>query len=131
MGRGNYLPSSEMGDHEMVYVEIPYEDVDEQWYDELIGDIRSSLPGSFYDIREHRVHDSTAISRNKLLDVCVADNEWSTAVFIVPREGLDEYPSEMNLAYRHINNVAKKAFDKLAKLYPLRVRCNAWCSGTY
>lgn len=128
MGRGNYLPSPEMGEHELVYVDGEF---DEEQRDQLVAEIYAALPGSFYEVHEWRQHDSVAIARNRLLDICIADNEWSKAVFVVPREGLVEYPSELNLAYRHLANTAKRLFGKLAELYLLRKRAGPWCSAPY
>jgi hypothetical protein len=129
MGRGNYLPSQEMGDHEMVYVDGFFDALE---YRYLIQVIRDSLPKSFDENDKRLVHECEAIASSALLDVCVADNEWSTAVFVVPAEGLVEYPSKMNLAYHHLNPTARNLFKKLIDAgYTLSVRASAWTSGKY
>ena len=130
MGAGNFLPAEEMGDYEMVYAE-PFDDSDDE-YRWLVQNIRDSLPGSFFNIDESRVR-STAVARNALLDVCVADNQYSVAVFVVPTQGImDGYPSELNLAYGHLRKVARRLFDRLKDQgYKLRIRTGPWTSGQY
>jgi hypothetical protein len=129
MGAGNYLPSREMGDHRLVYVDGQF---GEDEYQALIDTIRASLPKSFDKENRWVVHNAKVIARSTLLDVCVADNEWSEAVFLVPTEGLVEYPSEMNLAYHHLDRLAENLFRKLKEAgYTLRVRSGPWTSGEY
>ena len=91
-------------------------------YSWLIQNIRDSLPGSFFDIDERRVR-STAIAQNALLDVCVADNQSSIAVFIVPTQGnMDGYPSEVNLAYGHLSRLQNDCSTAEGQGYELSIR---------
>ena len=129
MGAGNYLPAREMGDYEMVYVSGQFEDFQ---YRQLIEDVRDLLTNAFWEENEGGVR-CEIIAQSNLLDVCVADNQWSIAVFVVPNHMIiDGYPSEVNLAYHHLPLLAKKVFKGLdRKGYDLHVRAGAWCSGPY
>lgn len=153
MGAGNYLPNAVC--YAMVYVDIPTEEnlqdhfkeeiedrnEEEQkrlriesffdwWHDDLVQDIRGLLPKSFYERHEY-VQNSQVIASNKLIDVCLADNQGSVALVIRARENEDWMEVCSPLAPLHVDKLAKRLFNQLANTYYLSVRCGPWTSGKF
>jgi hypothetical protein len=120
MGAGNYLPSRDVGDYAMIYVEADD-------YELLKEKILRCLPGSFYPDEKHRTR-CYQIAENNLLSICVADNEWSTAVFVCPNDFVLDGRNEINLAYHHLPNIMKRIKAALGG-YRLSVRNGPWCSS--
>lgn len=144
MGAGNYLPHVEC--YEMVYVDTPSIVEDENankenfqqedyefWYLDLKATILEILPPSFYKPtqREWVDRNTISIARNQLIDVCLADNGWSTAVVIRARENEDWMETHSPLAPLHVQLLAKRLFNRLNEMYDLSIRCGPWTSGKF
>lgn len=138
MGRGNYLPiDCRWFDYEMVYVDLGYDPDDCEWaYQNLKRSIAELAPRSFW---EALYFDSAGYGRdewvllaNNLLEIRLADNEWSTAVIVRPAAYVLEYSELIGLAYRHLPNVARKLFAGLHRRgYELYSRSGPWISVRY
>jgi len=135
MGIGNFLPSLNNNCWEMVYVEYPetYDDDDFViWYEDLMETIHGILPPSFYEPCSElkRRSGMEIVATNHLLDVCLADNEWSLAVIIAAKEN-DRY--EINpLAGHHLELLEKRLFNGLHKNgFHLRLRTGPWTTTSF
>ena len=155
MAGGNYLPYPTDVDVKMVYAEFPpYED-DDQWeceWEEIKHVIGDALPKSFCDADtwvHHYLHvffeildsagDLGATERaadrldliGVLLQVGIADNEWSWAIVVRPVLDRDtDQPEYPGLAYRHIDSVFNRIAAALSSHgYELYQRTGAWTSA--
>jgi hypothetical protein len=143
MGRGNFCLSNRQEEYgsSMVYVINPEYDPDDEQseiellfddhYANLIADIRSILSKAFYpekdkwDGRNLRI-----IAQSELVNVAIADNEYSVAVCVYAREWDGWGRCTMGLAAPHIERIGKKIRETLLKYgYELRVRTGPWTSA--
>ena len=132
MGRGNYLPPR-MEDYKMLYVSIPMSEDEYQtqmWLDFLEMDIKDALTNSFwFEDNKWLNRESKVIASNSLIDIVIANNEWSVAV-VVGNTNLEYFPNQINLAARHIPLIYEKIKRKLKDCgYEFRARNGAWCSS--
>lgn len=138
MGVGNfYLTNAHTVyvDHEHIYDEVESDDFDAQpWqYDDLISNIKSVLPTTFVDNSKYVTEyqdECLVLAESGLFVVTVRDWQGYVAVNIAIKDSISEGPT-LGLANHHHWPTARKIFDALAELYPLRVRCCAWTSGEY
>ena len=132
MGRGNYLPVG--GNFELIYVDFPLDLSTERmdcWYANLLRDVSQVLPASFCEDDRWINHDGHVRFSNRLLDVAFADNEWSEALFIIPRKWNEEREVQlvglagqhMGPAYRWLGN------GLLDRGYKLYTRSGPWTSS--
>ena len=134
MAGGNYLPYPTDVDVKMVYAEFPpYED-DDQWeceWEEIKHVIGDALPKSFCDADTWVHHYLHVFFENELLQVGIADNEWSWAIVVRPVLDRDtDQPEYPGLAYRHIDSVFNRIAAALSSHgYELYQRTGAWTSA--
>jgi hypothetical protein len=144
MGRGNFCLSNRQEEYgsSMVYVINPeYDPDDDQFeidllfddhYKNLIADIRSVLSKSFYPENDKRDGRSLRIiAQSELINVAIADNEYSTAVCVYARD--EDYwwgRNTRGLAAPHIERIGKKIRATLLKYgYELHVRTSPYTSA--
>lgn len=131
MGRGNLLPQEHNDiDYRMVYVE--YDNVHTS-FRELENTLLAISPKSFYKVFDWIGQGEFVVCKNGLLEIRIADEDCYTAVIVRPRwDVIEYYPSDLNLAYHHLDGVADKLFRKLCEDgYKLNVRTGAWTSSEY
>ena len=133
MGIGNYY----LEDAESVYIDK--EDVygEDYWlseylefafeFDDLISHVLHTLPASFQrSCKTWLDNERLLIAESEMFRVCIVDWESYFSLNIEPK---DDTPCA-GLARYHLNKTAKRIFDKLNKIYHLRIRCSAWTSGS-
>lgn len=142
MGRGNWIPDETRNiDYRMVYVDV-FEDLYESLedgadpalegqmrYDDFVSEVRDALPASFSKDDRWRGRDGFVAASNGLIDVVIADNQWSLAIALIPKHE----PGEgcYNLAVRHLDLFADKVFKELSLQWNIFIRNGAWMSSPY
>lgn len=131
MGRGNFIPNGYIQERgfDQVYIDTQaeFEDDNELNYELMKKDVANLLP-TFRSVdkwegsNHNEIH---IIHENGLFQVGFADNECSTAVVVMVKEGAPAF------AKANLQGFADSLFDKLADIYYMTVRCGPWMSAPY
>ena len=138
MGRGNWFPTCDLSDCEVAYLDYSNPDIESDDYDAWQWEwnytkenIFACLPDSFSPIDDRYRHympdsvrsrDAVALASNSLFTLVIdgqGDSDHMGIAFVLN----DNAPG---FARSRMRKTAKAFFDKLAEIYPVRVRCCAW-----
>lgn len=132
MGKGNYIFRDPNGNGVSTYY-IEYDEDDEyedEFFLENFRNCLSEIADKFkIDFINNRFVSSSfnncerIFLENGVLELRVADNEWSTAIACVPKLMPNGYFNPM------WEKSADKIMKEIAKIYDLHVRTSAWTSG--
>ena len=86
-------------------------------------DVRSCLSDSFWTCSDWEGRDVHVIARNRHFSVALSEDDCGGAHVLFSAD--DDNP----LAMANLDRAAEAFFDRLEKLFPLRVATSAWTSG--
>jgi hypothetical protein len=147
MGVGNFIFNNTESlylDHEAIYGEylpdeqkfdnLEHPDDSCIYFDDLKCELRALLPDSYDTDQDYNEGDiGQVIAENSFYQITIVDWEGYFAINVVLQVDFGFENEVHPLAKANHIKVATSFFDKIATLYPGRVRqrCCAWTSGEY
>ena len=104
------------------YLEDPFSDSRLEAFDDVKYDIKACLPSTYSKFILEFNRDMLLVAKNKQFEVGVADDGHYVHILFQ----CDQY---YPLAMANLHRVSKAFFDRLGKIYRLRVATSAWTSG--
>lgn len=94
----------------------------ESGWEDMEEDVRSCLSDSFWTCSDWEGRDVHVIARNRHFSVALSEDDCGGAHVLF---SADDDP----LAMANLDRAAEAFFNRLEKLFPLRVATSAWTSG--
>jgi len=95
----------------------------ERDWEDMEEDVRSCLPGTFWTCSDWEGRDVQVIARNRHFSVALSEDDCGGAHVLFAAD------ADNPLAMANLDRAAEAFFNRLEKLFPLRVATSAWTSG--